>query len=127
MKMVTFALHNPNVGSRLWIEKEWAEGEILYAKIRFVSSVALVPKAFSVTFSIPSVDMHSVWSPQTDANGIRKLGPNWNKKVTNSRFAHGLPLHSVLSAAGKNRITIATSDVMKTVSLNRLKIFVNVV
>ena len=61
MKSVTFALHNPNIGSRLWIEKEWAEGEILYARIRFVSSVALVPKAFSVTFSIPSVAFRCVY------------------------------------------------------------------
>lgn len=117
MKQVTFALNNPNAGTRLWIEKEWAEGEILYAELRFVSAVAITPKAFSVTFSIPSVDMHSVWSPQTDANGMRKLGPNWKKKVTNSRFAHGLPVHSVLSAAGKNRITIAVSDVKTPLSI----------
>ena len=80
MNQVTFALNNPNAGTRLWREKEWAEGEILYAELRFVSTVAITPKAFSVTFSIPSVDMHSVWSPQTDANGMRKLGPTGKRK-----------------------------------------------
>lgn len=104
-------LQNPNPKSRLWIEQQWAEGEVRYARLRLECEEAMTPEAFSVSFSIPSVDMHSIWSPKTDFNGMRKLGSNWNKKLTNSRFADGLPLHSVLSAGGQNRLTVAVSDV----------------
>lgn len=112
-----FILQNQNENAVLVLEKQWQEEGILYAQIRLEFASATVPQPFSVTFSLPSVDMHSIWSPKTDFNGMRKLGPNWNKKVTNSRFADGCPVHGVLSAGGRNRLTVAVSDVKTPLSI----------
>ena len=111
MEIRGFSLNNPNEGSLLQILRQWEEGEILYVQLQLQCREPLAPQPFSVSFSLPSMDMHSTWSPKTDFNGMRKLGPNWNKKITNSRFADGLPLHAVVSAGGQNRMTVAVSDV----------------
>ena len=95
--------------SPLQLQDQWEAEGILYIKVGFALPASATPQPMAVHFSVPSVDLHSHWSPQTDP--MRKLGPNWNKKTTQSRFAHGLPLHAVLSADGQNRLTVAVSDV----------------
>ena len=117
MKAPDFILNNPNEGSQLRIQRQWAEGEILYVQLQLQCREAMAPQAFSLSFSLPSVDMHSIWSPKTDLNGMRKLGPNWNKKITLSRFADGMPLHALVSAGGQNRLTVAVSDVKTPISI----------
>ena len=84
--------------SPLQLQDQWEAEGILYIKVGFALPASATPQPMAVHFSVPSVDLHSHWSPQTDP--MRKLGPNWNKKTTQSRFAHGLPLHAVLSADG---------------------------
>lgn len=115
--MFHFLISNQNPNTHLQITEQWEEVGIHYALLQLVCEEPTVPQTFSMSFSLPVGDMHSIWSPQTDANGMRKLGPNWNKKVTQSRFAHGLPLHGVLAANGHNRMTVALSDVKTPLSL----------
>jgi len=109
--MPAITLHNDDPNVRLQLAEQWESDGIFYARVCVTCDEAVVMKPFSLSFSLPAADMYSIWSPQTDANGMRKLGPNWNKKTTQSRFAHGLPLHAVLAVGGHNRLTVAVSDV----------------
>lgn len=115
--MPALTLHHDDPGVQLQIAEQWEHDGIFYARICLSCEEAEVMRPFSLSFSLPIADMYSIWSPQTDANGMRKLGPNWNKKVTQSRFAHGLPLHAVLAANGHNRVTVAVSDVKTPLSI----------
>ena len=109
--MLAFTLQNDDPKVSLQLAEQWEEDGICYARLGLTCEEAVEMIPFSLSFSLPAADMYSVWSPQTDANGMRKLGPDWNKKTTQSRFAHGLPLHAVLAADGHNRVTVAVSDV----------------
>ena len=66
------------------------------------------PAPVRLLFRVPGADMYSVWSPGMKME--RYLGPNWKKRTTASRLASGLPVHSLLSLGGKNRLTVALSD-----------------
>lgn len=115
--MPTLTAHNDNPKVQLHLAEQWERDGIFCARICLTCEEAEAMKPFSLSFSLPIADMYSIWSPQTDANGLRKLGPNWNKKITQSRFAHGLPLHAVLAANGHNRVTVAVSDVKTPLSI----------
>ena len=69
---------------------------------------AQIPEPFSVTFSTPIIDTYSVWSPSMRFN--RNLAPAWQKKTTNSRLASFMPLHTLVSSDGKNKVAVALSD-----------------
>ncbi|MBE7002561.1 MAG: alpha-galactosidase [Ruminococcaceae bacterium] len=66
------------------------------------------PEALRVSFSIPSCDCYSTWSPSVRFN--RTLAPNWCSKRTNAKLASWMPVHQIVSLGGENRITIAVSD-----------------
>ena len=76
---------------------------------------AAVPERFRIFFSIPDVDIYSVWSPLVRYD--RYLGPNWRKRTTTSRLASWMPLHALVSANGRNRMTVALSDAKTPTSL----------
>lgn len=67
-----------------------------------------IPEKFTVRFDFPSVDVYSVWSPSVRYD--RFIGVTWKKKVSPSRLASWMPLHALVSADGRNRLTIAVSD-----------------
>lgn len=117
MKPIIFELHDPNTATRFFIENQWEDSGIHYVSLQLECEAPTVLQPISLSFSLPSFGLHSTWSPQTDANGMRKLSPNWNKKTTNSRFAHGLPLHAVMAVDGENRMTVAVSDVKTPLSI----------
>ena len=74
-----------------------------------------IPEPFKVTFSIPDVDTYSVWSPNVRYD--RYLGPNWRKRTTESRLASWMPLHALVSASGRSRMTLALSDAKTPTSI----------
>jgi len=104
-----FKLTGGNKGSALSLINQREEGGVIYADISFAMPEPCVPEPFKLSFDIPLVDSYSVWSPS--AGFDRALRPDWSKKTTVSRLASWMPLHSVLSVGGKNRITVAISDV----------------
>lgn len=69
-----------------------------------------VPSVLSVKWNVKCVDMYSTWS--AGWREMRKLGPSWGGKKTMSRLASGAPLHQLISADGRNRMTVALSDAM---------------
>lgn len=48
----------------------------------------------------------------------RQLAPSWKPRVTNSSIADWMPLHTILSLSGQNRITVALSDALTPISIS---------
>ncbi len=74
-----------------------------------------IPEQFNIEFKIPMTDIYSIWSPCVRYD--RHLGPNWSKRATPSRLASWMPLHSLVSADGKNKLAIAVSDALDPISI----------
>ena len=98
----------------IYIDKQTEKDGVFYIQINVVQKNEEIPKKFRLKWRIPAIDCYSVWSPQMNNRG---LGPNWSKKRTNSRLATWMPLHSVLSGCGKNRMTIAVSDAVTPMTI----------
>ena len=91
-------------------QKHDDDNGVLFVDVNMVFDAEQIPTPITVGFKMPVADMYSVWSPSHKQ--ARHLGPNWSKRKTEARLASGMPLHTVLSAKGRNRLTVALSDAM---------------
>lgn len=105
---------NQDKNQNIYIEKQTEKDGVFYIQIKMVQENEEVPKSFRLKWRVPAIDCYSVWSPAGNSLG---LGPNWSKRKTNSRLATYMPLHTVLSNCGKNRITIAVSDAVTPMTI----------
>jgi len=67
-----------------------------------------IPGEITLSFSTPIIDTFSIWNPGNRFS--RNIPANWGKSRIDSRLASQMPLQSLISIGGKNRITIALSD-----------------
>ena len=110
-----YRIKGGNAGAKIFIDNERQSDGIVFFDVNLVLEEETVPEEFCISFSIPAIDAYSVWSPSVRFD--RNLGPNWRKKVTASRIASWMPLHAIVSSAGKNRTLIAISDAKTPTSL----------
>lgn len=89
---------------------ERVEGSLIFLDVDVAYPEPTVPATLTVTWKIECVDMYSTWS--AGMKEMRKLAPSWNAKKTSARLALGAPLHQIVSANGRNRMTVALSDAM---------------
>jgi alpha-galactosidase len=82
---------------------------VTYLDIHLTADKKMLLSNFKIKFSFPDIECYSTWSPFIGQS--RHLGPNWGKRHTGSRLAHGMPVHSLVSADGNNSLCIAISDV----------------
>lgn len=113
---MNFTVRGGNPGSEIKVGALREKGGVYYADISYSTQKSEIPQSFRIDFTVPDIDCYSVFSPCLSGTTLHK-GPNWRKRVTNSRLASGMPLHSVVSARGRNRITIALSDAMTPASI----------
>ena len=101
------------------IEKISQEDGIALYEVKAKYLKEQIPESFAVMFSVPHVDIYSVWSPSWSSSSRfdRHLGPSWSKRATTSRLASWMPLHTLVSACGNNRMTIAISDAKTPVTI----------
>lgn len=97
------------------INRIFSELGIELYEVKVVYDDVQIPDSFRLTFSIPNVDIYSVWSPSLRFD--RHLAPNWSKRTTTSRLASGMPIHALVSNDGKNRMTLALSDAKTPISI----------
>ncbi len=102
-----FKVSGGNAGADITVSQREEQG-ILYADIRMKLPAAAIPEEFSLCWYVPITDMYSSWVPNMGAE--RNLPPQWAPRNVQSRLASWMPVHSLFSAAGKNRLTIALSD-----------------
>lgn len=103
-----FKISGGNNGAKIYIETTNEKDGVLFATVKMQMEKPEIPQKFTVLFKYPVVDCYSVWSPYN--TGRNCLGVNWSKRATQSRLASGMPVQSVISMGGKNRLTIALSD-----------------
>ena len=101
-----------NGGSKdatITLENKKEANGIFSVDVKMVLTSEHIPESFKICYSIPdNMNIYSTWSPSIRYD--RNIGVNWNKKVTSSRLTSWMPLHSLVSLDGKNRMTVAISD-----------------
>lgn len=98
------------------LNRIFSESGIELYELKVVYDDLRIPEQIKLTFSIPDVDIYSVWSPSLRFD--RHLAPNWAKCTTTSRLASWMPLHTLVSCDGKNRMTLALSDAKTPISIS---------
>ena len=95
------------------------ENGIEYYEVKAEYPWERIPEPFKVAFTVPHVDIYSVWSPSWvhGSRFERRLGPNWSRRETSSRLASWMPLQTLVSAEGRNRIAVALSDAKTPVAI----------
>ena len=84
------------------VENERVIDGITYFDVIMKADSPIVPEKFSVTWKIPNHNIFSVWKPKSSDN-VRMVRPNWSKQWQASRLASWMPVHSLVSADGRNR------------------------
>ena len=104
---------SPN--AKIWLDNRKEKDGIITFDIKMSFAEEEIPEPFKIKTSVPDIDMYSVWSPAVRFD--RSLGPNWKKRTTNSKLASVMPLHSLVSIDGTNRMTVALSDAATPTSI----------
>ncbi len=109
-----FIINGGNEGALISVDNERCVDGVIYVDVNAKYSDMVIPSSFRIRWKIPTSDFYSIWNYGYNS---KHLGPNWNKQRVNSRLASGIPIQSIISAGGKNRITIAVSDVMIPITI----------
>ena len=84
-------------------------GDILNLTVTMTLPEAEIPEAFSVKWNFPASDICSTWNPSLlDIHG---LAFDWGQLTVQSRLASWMPVQSLISSKGRNKLLIAVSDV----------------
>ena len=89
--------------------KENRIGDILYLTVSMTLSTPEIPETFSIRWNFSASDVHSTWNPSLlDIHG---LAFEWGMLKVQSRLASWMPVQSLISQDGVNKLCIAVSDV----------------
>ena len=89
--------------------KENRIGDILYLTVSMTLPTPEIPETFSIRWNFSASDVHSTWNPSLlDIHG---LAFEWGMLKVQSRLASWMPVQSLISQDGVNKLCIAVSDV----------------
>lgn len=111
-----FKIYGGNEGAKIRIENERERDGVVLFDLCVELEKEEIPKEISVVFAIPDIDIYSVWSPSVRFD--RYKGTDWKNRTSTSRLASWMPLHALVSAEGKNRMTVAFSDAKTPTSIS---------
>lgn len=90
-------------------------GDILFLTVNMDLPEAEIPEPFFIKFNFSASDCYSTWNPSLlDIHG---LAFDWSKLTVKSRLASWMPLQSLISKNGTNKLCIAVSDVDTPISI----------
>lgn len=90
-------------------------GDILYLTVNMALPAPEIPEKFSITWNFSASDVHSTWNPSLlDIHG---LAFEWGQLKVQSRLASWMPIQSLISKNGTNKLCIAVSDVDTPISI----------
>ena len=104
-----------NKGAKIWIDNERESGGIKHFTVHAKLSEKAVPEKFNIQFRIPHIECYSIWSPYL--SHCRRIGPEWGPTTTYANIASSMPIQSVLSLDGNNRLTLAIDDAMSPTAI----------
>lgn len=88
--------------------EEKISGDIVELKFKLAFDEPTSPEKITVKWRVPVTETFCYWGPNMGT--LRHLAPSWGPRMTSSRLASGAPVHALISANDKNRLTIAVSD-----------------
>ncbi len=103
-------------GYSVALKKTNKEKDIIEISVDISIKEKIVPKEVTVAWDIDCIDMQSVWNPLCGA--LRNIQPAWRPNIIDSRVGSGAPIHSLVSASGKNRGLICVSDVKTPIRIS---------
>lgn len=90
-------------------------GDILYLTVNMALPAPEIPETFRITWNFSASDVHSTWNPSLlDIHG---LAFEWGQLKVQSRLASWMPIQSLISKNGTNKLCIAVSDVDTPISI----------
>lgn len=101
-------------GFRGFLSSETQEEGLELVHLRIEADKAGRPPVFRLVWTHPIVDVHGYWHPSAgpDKGLAVSWSPGWRSKATSSA-----PLGCLYSLSGRNRLTLALSDALNTVSV----------
>ncbi len=88
---------------------EQKEGDLTFVNVNVKFSAPTVPQPLKILWYFSAADCTSTWNPSH--SGMRGLAFEWGKFKCKSRLASWMPVQSLLSKEGLNKLLIAVSDV----------------
>ncbi|OBZ19003.1 hypothetical protein A8L34_05515 [Bacillus sp. FJAT-27264] len=93
---------------------ERTEEHLLFIGIRLKAKRDGIPPVCTISWSIPALDIHSMWHPGVERN--RAFQIDWGSGF-NSRNSSQAPVTALLNLAGRNRMTFAFTDVLNKIEV----------
>lgn len=94
---------------------EKQDRDILYLSVNMTLPTPEIPETFSIRWNFSASDVHSTWNPSLlDIHG---LAFEWGMLRVQSRLASWMPVQSLISQNGTNKLCIAVSDVDTPISI----------
>ncbi|MBQ3007562.1 MAG: alpha-galactosidase [Clostridia bacterium] len=84
-------------------------GDILYLTVDMTLPSPEIPEPFFIRWNFGASDCYSTWNPSL--LNIHTLAAEWSMLTLQSRLASWMPVQSIISNEGKNKLCIAVSDV----------------
>ncbi len=95
--------------------KESRAGDILFLTVEMTMPQPEIPQPFFIKWNFIASDCYSTWNPSLlDIHG---LAFDWGKLTVQSRLASWMPVQSLISKDGTNKLCIAVSDVDTPISI----------
>ncbi len=103
-----FKIANDNFGSVCSLTEK-RQGDLLFLTLKVGFDEPTVPQPLTVSWYYSACDVVSTWSPSSYE--IRGVDFEWGMREVRSRLASWMPVQSIISKDGKNKLLVAVSDV----------------
>ena len=105
---MNFKITGGNKNATITLDENRA-GDILFLDLNVTMAKAEIPEPIYLTWNFSASDCVSTWNPSLfDIHG---LSFDWSKLTVKSRLASWMPVQSLISKDGINKLCIAVSDV----------------
>ncbi|MBE6548062.1 MAG: alpha-galactosidase [Ruminococcaceae bacterium] len=103
-----FTVRGGNAGSKIILTEKNVSDGIIEVEVDYKLAQKEIPQAFVVETSTPCIEVYSTWSPAMIRD--RLIGKNYDYRRTGSRIAVWMPVQSLISCRGDNKVCVAVSD-----------------
>ncbi len=90
-------------------------GDILFLNVNMTLPSPEIPETFSIKWYYDATDIHSTWNPSL--HSIHGMAFDWSMITIQSRLASWMPVQSLISYSGTNKLCISVSDVDTPISI----------
>lgn len=109
-----FTIDNDNKDAKVSLETIEKDG-IYFIQVNMNLCEEKSPERLRISWDFPAIKCYSLFGPSL--RGMRNLDKNWQKQESVSRFTSWMPIHTIISAEGKNRLCISVSDTLTPISI----------